>query len=67
MIPVDKEVWQIAASILSHQRKNSVAYAERRAKEALDKDDVLGHAIWLAVKQAVVELTRQREEGEPVQ
>jgi hypothetical protein len=66
MIPLDKEVWQIAAAVVSHQRTAAAAYVERRAQQALDQDDVLNHAVWLAVKKAVTELMRLREEGETV-
>ena len=44
----DNDVWKAAALVIEKHGAQSVEYAERRAKEALDADDVPGHGIWLS-------------------
>jgi hypothetical protein len=65
-IPLDKEVWEIAAVVVLHKPSDAVGYAEQRALQALEEKDALNYTIWLAVKRAVVELTRLPEDGENV-
>jgi hypothetical protein len=38
----------------------------RRAKKALDNDDVMGHGMWLTVASAVRELVRPASAEDPV-
>ena len=62
----DRDVWEAASLIIENHGAGSVEYAEARAKEALDKDDVPGHSVWLAIAEAVRELLRTAGKGDTV-
>jgi hypothetical protein len=62
----DSDVWKAAALVIEKHGADSVEYAERRAKEALDADDVPGHGIWLAIAEAIRELLRTAGKGDTV-
>jgi len=62
----DNDVWKAAALVIEKHGAESVEYAERRAKEALDADDVPGHGIWLTVAEAIRELLRTARKGDTV-
>jgi hypothetical protein len=66
MIPLEKEIWGIAAAVVSHKQTAAVEYAEQRAQQALEADDEVNCNIWLAVKCAVIELMRSPEHDENV-
>jgi hypothetical protein len=62
----DNDVWKAAALVIEKHGADSVDYAEQRAKEALDGDDVAGHGIWLAIGEAIRELLRTAGKGDTV-
>jgi hypothetical protein len=62
----DKQVWELAAAVIGQHGGGALDEAERRAKEALDADDMIGHGIWLAVKATIAELARTPGAGDPM-
>jgi hypothetical protein len=65
-LPLDKEIWAVAASVISRYQHKAKAYAKRRAKEALNEDDIIKHGLWTAVGMAIEELTRPAEDEQEV-
>jgi hypothetical protein len=64
LIPAERQVWQIAAALISRQSGSAAAYAETQARRALDKSDQVAHAVWMAVRSAVLALQRSRDDDE---
>jgi hypothetical protein len=65
-IPQDRQVWDLAAAVMAKHGDDALDEAERRAKQALDQDDVMGHGIWLQVASAIRELARSAGGRDPV-
>jgi hypothetical protein len=62
----DKEVWELATAVIAKHGAAALGEAERKAKEAFDADDMIGHSVWLSVKEAIEELARSPAGDEPV-
>jgi hypothetical protein len=63
-LPVEKDLWQLAAVLIGKHGEEALAEAESRMKQALADKDEEGQRIWLAVLTAVEELARSPETGE---
>jgi hypothetical protein len=66
MADEDVDTWTLAAALLNKYGLGAFDEAERRAKVALDAEDMMGHGIWLSVAKAVLELTRAAGEEDPM-
>ena len=60
------DTWTLAAALVNNYGLTAFDEAERRAKAALDAEDMMGHGIWLSVASAVLELTRPASEEDPI-
>jgi hypothetical protein len=62
----DQDGWKLAVALVNRYSVGAFDEAERRAKVALDAEDVMAHSIWLAVAKALLELTRPAGEEDAV-
>jgi hypothetical protein len=62
----DVDTWTLAAALLNKYGLGAFDEAAKRAKAALDVEDMMGHGIWLSVAKAVLELTRPADEEDAV-
>jgi hypothetical protein len=54
----DSETWALASMLIDKHGAGALPYAEARADEAADDRDETGHAVWLAIAEAIRELQR---------
>ena len=67
MVAADEEVWQLAALLVRKFGAEDVLdEAHRRAEQASDADDLIGHGMWISVAWAVQELVRPASDSDQV-
>jgi hypothetical protein len=65
-LPEDPEIWNLAATLIARHGDEAPIEARRRAEMALLEADMVRHGVWLAMKEAIEELSRAPAEGENV-
>jgi hypothetical protein len=56
----EKQIWTYACGMLDGYGPGAAAAAERRARDRLGADDIMGHGVWLVVAEACREMLRVR-------
>ena len=62
----DLDVWRSAHVLVRAHGSDAVFVATRRADKMLDEGDVAGFSVWRRIGRAIVELTRSRAPGTPL-
>ena len=55
MIP-DRDIWRAANLLIREHAAEAEIVAARRADEMLERGDYEGQAVWLRIRQAIIEL-----------
>jgi hypothetical protein len=56
--PTDKEVWQLAITLIEEHGMDAVRFAEERLEQAQVAGDEIGFGAWSMIAEAVKELLR---------
>jgi hypothetical protein len=63
----DADIWHAAGLLIKrHGADDAALVAAQAGDEMLAKGDQEGHAIWKAILDAILDLRRERKEGERV-
>ncbi len=62
----DIEAWRAALAMIRHYGPHALPRALARIDELRESEDVIGTATWALIAGAIMELTRERRESEPL-
>jgi hypothetical protein len=62
----DADIYRAAKLLIDQRGENAAAFAAERANVLLDEDDLDGSLTWRRILAAIMELQRERGDGEAV-